>query len=247
MPPNRRSQPPRTGPGTSPTSTGTVVSSRYCIPYCGNVWSVHPKTGTPWKLAQQLSSQPGRVWEAHLSGYLAAISTSWKSGLTYCPLILTREQHLNWHQSASPGRPRPPLPMPPISPSDSPSWSSPPTFITNTRAPRGRRQSRLSRLLFSTSAAKDSQVQAALATNFAWGSVLALSGHVSPFCPLPRMDKCYTAAERQRKAPRQQTCGSPVADRSLRDRLPCNGFLCQTPREVSAAPGAGHLSGEILV
>lgn len=114
MPPNRRSQPPRTGPGTSPTSTGTVVSSRYCIPYCGNVWSVHPKTGTPWKLAQQLSSQPGRVWEAHLSGYLAAISTSWKSGLTYCPLILTREQHLNWHQSASPGRPRPPLPMPPI-------------------------------------------------------------------------------------------------------------------------------------
>lgn len=52
MPPNRRSQPPRTGTGTSPTSAGTVDSSRYCIPYCANVWSVHPKTGTPWKLAQ---------------------------------------------------------------------------------------------------------------------------------------------------------------------------------------------------
>lgn len=43
----------------------------------------------------QPDSQPGRVWEAHLSGYLAAIATSWKSGLTYCPLILTRDQHLN--------------------------------------------------------------------------------------------------------------------------------------------------------
>lgn len=63
--------------------------------YCGIVWSVHPKTGTPWKHVQQPDSQPGRVWEAHLSGYLAAIVTSWKSGLTYCPLILTREQHLN--------------------------------------------------------------------------------------------------------------------------------------------------------
>lgn len=40
-------------------------------------------------------SQPGSAWEAHLSGYLAATSTSWESGLTCRQLILTREQHLS--------------------------------------------------------------------------------------------------------------------------------------------------------
>lgn len=112
--------------------------------------------------------------------------------------------------------------MPPISPSDSPSWSSPPTFIANARAPRGRRQSRLSRLLFSTSAAKDSQVQATLATNFAWGSVLALSGHVSP--PAAHGQVLHNGQEAEKSAKtadlrlarcRQQSSRSPALQRFL--------------------------------
>lgn len=41
----------------------------------------------------------------------------------------------------------------------------------------------MSRLLSLTSAAKNPHAEATLATDFAWGSVLMLSGHVSPFCP----------------------------------------------------------------
>lgn len=70
MPPNRRSQPPRTGPGASPTSTGTVNSSRYCIPHCGNIWSVHPNTGTPWKLAQPAWSRRGSAPVGISRGYI---------------------------------------------------------------------------------------------------------------------------------------------------------------------------------
>jgi hypothetical protein len=72
------------------------------------------------------------------------------------------------------------------------------------------------------------------------GSVLMSSGHVSPFSPLRRMDECYTTAKRKRTAPRPPTCGSPDADRSLRDRLPCNGFLCQST--VRGQCGAGRWS-----